>query len=112
MNPGRSWFSVPSPYVIHDPMLGRTNVSLPVCSSSSAPPCREFEPCMPLRMHMSSTPYPPWWSNLLTECCSVRRVVSGALAFATVGRWVVALPALATAALTLWALRAERRAPD
>ena len=38
-------------------------------------------------------------------------VVSGALAFATVGRWVVVLPALATAALTLWALRAERRAP-
>jgi cell division protein FtsZ len=29
---------LPSPYVIHDPMLGRTNVSLPVCSSSSAPP--------------------------------------------------------------------------
>jgi uncharacterized membrane protein YoaK (UPF0700 family) len=38
-------------------------------------------------------------------------VVSGALAFATVGRWVVVLPALATAALMLWALRAERRAP-
>jgi uncharacterized membrane protein YoaK (UPF0700 family) len=38
-------------------------------------------------------------------------VVSGALAFATVGRWVVVLPALATAALTLWASRAERRAP-
>jgi uncharacterized membrane protein YoaK (UPF0700 family) len=37
-------------------------------------------------------------------------VVCGALAFATVGRWVVVLPALATAALTLWALQAERRA--
>jgi uncharacterized membrane protein YoaK (UPF0700 family) len=36
-------------------------------------------------------------------------VVCGALAFATVGRWVVVLPALATAALALWALRAERR---
>jgi uncharacterized membrane protein YoaK (UPF0700 family) len=36
-------------------------------------------------------------------------VVSGALAFAVVGRWVVALPALATAVLTLWALSAERR---
>jgi uncharacterized membrane protein YoaK (UPF0700 family) len=38
-------------------------------------------------------------------------VVSGALAFATVGRWVVVLPALATAALTAWAVRAERGAP-
>jgi uncharacterized membrane protein YoaK (UPF0700 family) len=38
-------------------------------------------------------------------------VVSGALAFATAGRWVVVLPALATAALMLWALRAARRAP-
>jgi hypothetical protein len=36
-------------------------------------------------------------------------VVSGALAFATVDRWVVVLPALATAALTVWALRAGRR---
>jgi uncharacterized membrane protein YoaK (UPF0700 family) len=36
-------------------------------------------------------------------------VVSGALAFAAMGRWVVALPALATAVLTLWALWAERR---
>ena len=37
-------------------------------------------------------------------------VVSGALAFAAIGRWVVVLPALATAALTVWALRAGRRA--
>src|SRR3954454_21132088 len=54
MKPGRSWFSVPRPYVIHDPMLGRTNVSDPVCSSSSAPPCREFEPCIDLMKHRSS----------------------------------------------------------
>jgi uncharacterized membrane protein YoaK (UPF0700 family) len=38
-------------------------------------------------------------------------VVCGALAFATAGRSVVVLPALATAALTLWAVRAGRRAP-
>ncbi len=38
-------------------------------------------------------------------------VVAGALAFASVGRWLVVLPALATAALTLWALRVEGRAP-
>src|SRR4029077_4331133 len=55
MKPGRSWFSVPRPYVIHEPMLGRTNVSLPVCSSSSAPPCREFEPHIDLIKQMSST---------------------------------------------------------
>jgi uncharacterized membrane protein YoaK (UPF0700 family) len=36
-------------------------------------------------------------------------VVSGALAFAATGRWVVVLPALATGALTVWALRAGRR---
>jgi uncharacterized membrane protein YoaK (UPF0700 family) len=36
-------------------------------------------------------------------------VVSGAFAFASAGRWVVVLPALATAVLTAWALRAERR---
>ena len=36
-------------------MLGRTNVSLPVCSSSRAPPCREFEPCIELIMQRSST---------------------------------------------------------
>jgi uncharacterized membrane protein YoaK (UPF0700 family) len=35
--------------------------------------------------------------------------ICGALAFVAVGRGVVALPALATAALTVWALRAERR---
>jgi uncharacterized membrane protein YoaK (UPF0700 family) len=35
-------------------------------------------------------------------------VVSGALAIATIGRSVVVLPALATAALTVWALRAGR----
>jgi uncharacterized membrane protein YoaK (UPF0700 family) len=38
-------------------------------------------------------------------------VVSGALAFAATGRWVVVLPALATAALTVWALRAGRHHP-
>ena len=36
-------------------MLGRMNVSDPVCSSSSAPPCREFEPCIDLMMQRSST---------------------------------------------------------
>src|SRR4029077_17019844 len=55
INPGMLWFSVPSPYGIHDPMLGRTNVSLPVCSSKSAPPCREFDPHIDLMKQMSST---------------------------------------------------------
>src|SRR4051812_45453197 len=54
-NPGRSRFSVPSPYVTQLPMLGRTNVSEPVCSSSRAPPCREFDPCIDLMKHRSST---------------------------------------------------------
>src|SRR5690349_14340941 len=53
--PGKSRFSVPKPYVIHDPMLGRTKVSDPVCSSSNAPPWREFEPCIDLMKQRSST---------------------------------------------------------
>ncbi len=40
--------------MIHEPMLGRTNVSLPVCHSSTAPPCREFEQCIELITHRSS----------------------------------------------------------
>src|SRR5690606_32952328 len=54
-NPGIEEFSLPSPYVIHEPILGRINVSDPVCNSSSAPPWREFDPCMDLMMHRSST---------------------------------------------------------
>ena len=41
--------------MIHEPMLGRIKVSLPVCSSRSAPPCREFEPFIERMMHRSST---------------------------------------------------------
>ena len=37
------------------PHDGRTNVSLPVWISSSAPPCREFDPHMDLMKQMSST---------------------------------------------------------
>ena len=29
MNPGRFWFSVPNPYVTHDPMLGRIRRASP-----------------------------------------------------------------------------------
>src|SRR5687767_10383244 len=54
-NPGIDEFSLPSPYVIHEPMLGRMNVSDPVCISSSAPPCREFDPHIDLMKQMSST---------------------------------------------------------
>ena len=35
---GRFRFSLPNPYTTQDPMLGRTKVSLPVCSFSIAPP--------------------------------------------------------------------------
>src|SRR4051794_22444909 len=67
MNPGSDWFSVPRPYVIHDPMLGRTNVSEPVCSSSSAPPCRELEANMELITHRSSMHAPTCGNNSLTS---------------------------------------------
>ena len=60
--------------MIHDPMLGRTNVSDPVCSSRSAPPCREFEPCMDLMKHKSSTPFATFGNSSETHaplcpCC-------------------------------------------
>ena len=35
-------------------MLGRTNVSVPVCHSRTAPPCRELEQCIELITHRSS----------------------------------------------------------
>ncbi len=60
-------FSLPNPYVIQDPMLGRTNVSLPVCSSSSAPPWREFEPYMDLMKQMSSTSFATSGNRSLTH---------------------------------------------
>src|SRR5215470_14820246 len=67
MKPGRFRFSVPRPYVTHEPMLGRTNVSLPVCSSSSAPPCREFEPYIELMMQRSSTHLATCGNSSLTQ---------------------------------------------
>src|SRR4051812_4821631 len=75
MKPGRSWFSVPSPYVIQEPMLGLTNVSLPVCNSSNAPPCLEFEPCIELITQRSSTQPAMFGNNSLTgmplePCCA------------------------------------------
>ena len=57
-------------------MLGRTNVSLPVCHSRTAPPCREFEQCIELITQRSSarsarcgnseliqSPLSPCWRN-------------------------------------------------
>ena len=35
MNAGRFWFSVPSPYVTHEPRLGRTSRASPQFISSS-----------------------------------------------------------------------------
>ena len=35
-NPGKFWFSVPSPYNSHEPIDGRTNTGLPVCSAGQA----------------------------------------------------------------------------
>src|ERR1051325_9295497 len=35
-NPGRLLFSLPNPYVTQEPMLGRPNLGLPVCSNNCA----------------------------------------------------------------------------
>ena len=74
MNPGMLWFSVPSPKVGHEPILGRTNVSPPVFSSSKVPPWREFETYIELAMHRSSTHWFIWRNQSLTQmppstCC-------------------------------------------
>ena len=53
--------------MIHEPMLGRTNVSEPVCSSSSAPPWREFEPCIDLMKQRSSTHFATSGNKSLTQ---------------------------------------------
>ena len=38
MKPGRSWFSVPRPYTVQAPMLGREKENVPVNSCSMAAP--------------------------------------------------------------------------
>src|SRR4051812_31413913 len=67
MKPGRVRVSVPRPEGIHEPMLGRTKVSLPVCNSSSAPPCRELEPFSEWRKHISSAHAPTCGNSALTH---------------------------------------------
>src|SRR4051794_41053009 len=47
-------------------MLGRTKVSLPVCTSRSAPPCRELEPHIELMTQRSSTQAPRCGNSSLT----------------------------------------------
>src|SRR5207244_667772 len=54
-NAGRFSFSVPRPYATHAPILGRTKLSLPVCSFSTAPPCAGLVPCSEWTKQMSST---------------------------------------------------------
>ena len=53
-NPGRSWFSVPSPYTVQEPIDGRTNVMLPVWVKIVACGCAGESVCMPLSRHSSS----------------------------------------------------------
>ncbi len=64
----------------HEPMLGRTKVSEPVCSASKAPPCASFVPWSDFTKQSSSTrlatcgkssltqaPHWPCWRNFHGE---------------------------------------------
>src|SRR5438309_10887878 len=53
-NPGRSVDSLPRPYVIHEPMLGRPNLVDPVLTKHLAGPWLKFSAATPLRNEMSS----------------------------------------------------------
>src|SRR4029078_10191537 len=65
---GRFALSLPSPYATHAPMLGRTKLSLPVCSLSVAPPCAGFVPCNEWMKQMSSTCRATFGNSSLTGC--------------------------------------------
>ena len=52
-------------------MLGRTKVSEPVWSSSSAPPCRELEPCIELMTQRSSTHFATSGNSSLTQAAAL-----------------------------------------
>src|SRR4051812_44843883 len=55
MKPGRFWFSLPSPYVTHEPMLGRGSRASPQLSSISDGSWLGTSACIERMMHMSST---------------------------------------------------------
>src|SRR3954452_13225219 len=76
MKPGRLLFSVPSPYVTHDPIDGGRNLAVPVCRRKVASPWARPSVCMLLITHRSSTcvatcgnnsetqrPHSPCWAN-------------------------------------------------
>src|SRR5690606_25655203 len=65
--PGRSGFSLPRPYRIQLPRLGRTKVSEPVWTFSRAPPCASLLPCIDLTKHRSSTQRATCGNSSLTQ---------------------------------------------
>ena len=54
-NAGRFWLSAPSPYTLHDPMLGRTISASPHDIMSCAGSCTGVVVLMERTMHISST---------------------------------------------------------
>src|SRR5262249_37451024 len=55
MKPGKLWFSLPSPYVSHDPMLGRENACSPVFICRQAPLWLMLSATIERMTHRSST---------------------------------------------------------
>src|SRR5262249_34820691 len=64
--PGRSWFSVPSPYSSQDPRLGRLNEKTPVCNCSIAAPWSTPSPTSDRTTQRSSAHEPTFGNRSLT----------------------------------------------
>src|SRR5437868_7948245 len=64
--PGRFWHSLPSPYVIHAPMLGLPCIPFPLCIKKCAVVCSEKSPYMDRIIARSSTHSPTWGNRSLT----------------------------------------------
>jgi hypothetical protein len=86
--PGRSWFSLPRPYSVHDPIDGRAKRNSPVCIMSVAWGWLGTSVCMLLIRHRSSACFARCGnrSEIHRPLWPCRRNVHG------VGRSVVILP--------------------
>ena len=67
-NPGRSLFSVPSPYVSHEPMLGRPGIWNPVFMKICAGAWLNWSVCIERTTATSSAISLKWGNTSLTHC--------------------------------------------
>ena len=67
MKPGRFWFSLPKPYITHEPMLGRVICASPQFMSMSDGSWLGTSACIDRMTHMSSMQVPSWGKISLTS---------------------------------------------